>query len=149
MTEIFVPWYKRSAENEAIIRKSKREARARYVANNKELVKEQQSKYYQGNKGKFRNREIIRRRFVDTTIISRLFRIECEAFYIEARRLTEETGVNYVVDHYWPINGKGSCGLHVPWNLRVITQGENDSKGNKEPEDTWSSVVLNPQHQGD
>jgi 5-methylcytosine-specific restriction endonuclease McrA len=72
---------------------------------------------------------------------------QIEEFYKEARRLTEETGVNYVVDHYWPINGKVSCGLHVPWNLRVITQSENDSKGNKEPEDTWSSITIEQETQ--
>ena len=138
----FIPWHKRSPENAAKMREYKRANRATYVERNKELVKEQQRSYYQGNKPKFRNREIIRRRFVDTTTISRLFRVECEEFYKEARRLTRETGVNYVVDHYWPINGKVSCGLHVPWNLRVITQAENDSKGNKEPEDTWSSIQL-------
>src|SRR5207342_3718423 len=114
---------------------------------NKEEVRAGGRRYYQANKGKFRNREIIRRRFVDTTVISRLFKVECEEFYKEARRLTEETGVNYVVDHYWPINGKVSCGLHVPWNLRVITQSENDSKGNKEPEDTWSSITIEQETQ--
>lgn len=76
------------------------------------------------------------------TPLARMFIPQTAEFYKEARRLTEETGVNYVVDHYWPINGKGSCGLHVPWNLRVITEAENYSKGNKEPEDTWSTVTT-------
>ena len=98
--------------------------------------------YYQNNKGKRRAYNIQRKGRIDQATISWHFMPQIEAFYIEARRLTEETGVMYVVDHYWPINGKGSCGLHTPWNLRVVTQAENDSKGNKEPEDTWSSVVL-------
>lgn len=68
----------------------------------------------------------------------RISEVKCEkmkseimAFYIEAQRLTEETGIPHEVDHIIPINGKTMCGLHVPSNLRVITQEENRRKGNR------------------
>ena len=51
--------------------------------------------------------------------------------YLEAQRLTKLTGERYVVDHIVPLINPDVCGLHVPWNLRVMTQEENLRKSNK------------------
>lgn len=56
------------------------------------------------------------------------------AVYAEAKRLTIETGVKHVVDHIWPLQGKdGSRGLHVHYNLQVLTFAENTRKANNPP----------------
>ena len=112
-------------------------------------LREWQKQWYETNKKELMPKRIARARAREKgmdTPLSRMFLPQTEVFYREARRLTEETGVNYVVDHYWPINGRTSCGLHVPWNLRVITSTENSAKSDKEPEDHWSSITI---EQGD
>lgn len=53
--------------------------------------------------------------------------------YRRAHELSLETGVVHSVDHIYPIAGNTSSGLHVPWNLQIITLAENCRKGRKPP----------------
>lgn len=50
--------------------------------------------------------------------------------YSEAQRLSKSTGIQHHVDHIIPLKNKLVCGLHVHWNLRVITFTENVKKHN-------------------
>ena len=52
------------------------------------------------------------------------------AIYQEARRVTRETGIPHQVDHVIPLRGKTISGLHVHYNLRVVTAEVNRCKSN-------------------
>jgi 5-methylcytosine-specific restriction endonuclease McrA len=58
-------------------------------------------------------------------------KLEMRALYLQAQQLTKITGEKYEVDHKVPLIHPDVCGLHVPWNLVVITKEENLKKSNK------------------
>lgn len=49
----------------------------------------------------------------------------------EVCKLAVKKGPGHVIDHIVPISHPDVCGLHVPWNVRVVTKKKNTDKGSK------------------
>lgn len=108
-------------------------SRKRYF-NNPVAQREQIKKYESENPSKIRAKSAKRRATKlqrTPKWLTELHYKQIQIFYDSATSLTKEFGVEMEVDHIIPLNGELVSGLHVPWNLQVITQRENLSKGNK------------------
>lgn len=64
------------------------------------------------------------------TWLSAIQLAQIEEQYEIAVARTTQTGVMHHVDHVHPLRGKNFRGLHVPWNLQVLTAIDNIRKKN-------------------
>jgi aromatic ring-cleaving dioxygenase len=108
---------------------SKRMFGAAYRANHKNALKEWRYKnrglVYQHND----SREEMKRHATPIWLTKR-DRLLIKTIYQMSNRLSKCTGIHHHVDHIHPLNAVGSCGLHVPWNLRAIPARLNLKKKN-------------------
>jgi len=99
-----------------------------------EVLRQYRNAWKENNKTQVRADTKARRRkhrLATPKWLSRKQKSEIRQIYQIAITMSKTTGEQYVVDHIVPLRSELVCGLHVPWNLRVIPQQENLLKSNK------------------
>ncbi len=117
----------------------KRERNKIWVNNNKHKVREYERKYKRTHPetiaAKYARKRAARNQSIPlwtTPSMKKTIKI----FYAMAQNMSDISGVQHDVDHVWPLRGKNSCGLHVPWNLQVVPCFVNQAKRNYEPHES-------------
>lgn len=110
-----------------------RKKRAQNPDRYKEIVNKSNKKRYYENyaqeRARLNNLSASRRSAVPKWLTA-IQKAMIQEFYDLAKARETQTGVKYHVDHIIPINGENICGLHVPWNLQILTASDNCSKKN-------------------
>lgn len=118
-------------------RKKRNQTQYEWNNRNRDKVRITQNKQSLKNPGKFAHNlvmSIIRRSKRPGAApkwLTKEQKLEIKSWYdarIECQWLSEE---QLHVDHIIPLHGKNVCGLHVPWNLQILTASQNSKKGNK------------------
>lgn len=126
-------WRERNAEK---VREAQRE-KYRHRRSQPESIEKDRARakqHYQSHKGyyfaKSQARRGVQRQAIPKWLDDQQWS-EIEKIYSECSRRSEETGVKHEVDHIVPLRGDSVSGLHVPWNLQILTAEENRAKGAK------------------
>lgn len=131
----------KGSEWKAANREAVKEYSRKWSEENREASREKARRWGKENPDKV-NARTSRRRCakLQRTISLKQHHVEqMKAVYAEAKRLSKATGIPHHVDHVVPLQGVYVSGLHVPWNLQVITAEENLSKKNHFVPDLVSS----------
>lgn len=105
-----------------------KEAFAKFCENNPNYSKEYNQVYQQTNAHVYAYHAARRRSSLKNATplwLSSADLISIKQIYKQAKEQ------NMQVDHIVPLKGNNVCGLHVPWNLQLLTKKENRAKSNK------------------
>lgn len=109
------------------------EMRAKHLAY-MERTAERQRQYRKETKDEYNARTAKRRAALDERTppwLTREHFTQMQRLYKIAKEIGKMTGEPQHVDHVVPLRGRLVCGLHVPWNLRVVPAALNIAKGNR------------------
>ena len=125
-------WIQRNPEKAA---EGNRRRALRWNENNRPKIKEKTKKWADENPGLrgFYGAQRREASVIQTIAMSEYQIAEIKSIYARARLISECTGIPHHVDHVIPLKAKNCSGLHVPWNLQIITARENVRKRNRMP----------------
>jgi hypothetical protein len=139
-------WYNQNRERARANRKAfhqrnieEQRAKARaWNAAHPERVKENMRDWSVKNSAKLaakQRRREAKKLNAEPSWLTSIHHAQIQEMYDIADARTTQTGIKHHVDHVHPLQGRNFSGLHVPWNLQVLTSFENLSKKNKVPAD--------------
>lgn len=108
------------------------DSKRKYAENNKEKRVEQTERYRKKNPGYYTQYASLYSRKKQQAQIKSLTEVDLvflKEYYNQAHNLGLE------VDHIIPLTHEKVSGLHVPWNLQMLTRSQNAAKSNKLDED--------------
>jgi 5-methylcytosine-specific restriction endonuclease McrA len=119
--------------------------RAADYIRNAEKIKARVSAYGKANPDKERERSARRyaAKLQRTLTLTKDQKTALKAIYSFAEWVSKKTGSQHHVDHIVPLKGENMSGLHVPWNLRVISAKENLMKKNKVDDSISMPTCMN------
>lgn len=119
-------YYEKHEENRARLSK--------YYSDNHEKEKAARREHYQKNKStylfNYYKREDRLKEATPNWLTTEMLS-EIKEIYARRQEVSNVTGIEHHVDHVVPIQGIDVFGLHVPWNLQILTAEENLRKSNK------------------
>lgn len=138
-------WYANNKQRKQIQQNKYRESNkdrldkkaTEYRQRNKKAIRSKIALWQQSNKDKVAfyasNRRARQTQATPLWLTNEQFK-QIEEFYSMAKELETVFPWKQHVDHIIPINGKTVCGLHVPWNLQILSMKANLAKGNSQYE---------------
>lgn len=111
------PWYEKT--------ESRKEYRKKWKSENRDSHNASSRKHREANQGLDRAKTAARKATKLQATPSWVNRKDLRDFY------TRAVSYGLTVDHIVPLKHPLVCGLHVPWNLQLLSLSENSSKGNR------------------
>lgn len=112
-------------------KEKKKEYLKQWYQRNKEKVLNRSKNHYKQNKEYYTTKEAKRRAYKLKATPSWADKEAIKSWYVLAKMLDKTFNEKHHVDHIVPLKNEKVCGLHVEYNLQILTATENLTKGNK------------------